>query len=93
MQISQFNNDNKGFFKAEKDGKQAGLMFYTWAGADKIIIDHTEVEPEFNGQNVGKNMAMAAIEYARKNRIKIIPLCPFVKSLFNKTPEIRDVLF
>jgi hypothetical protein len=37
-------------------------------------------------------MVLKAVEYARENGIKIIPLCPFAKSVFDKTPEIRDVL-
>lgn len=93
MTIEQTNNDNKGFFKAVSDGKEAGLMTYSWAGADKIIIDHTEVNPEFKGQNVGKNMVMEAVAFARKNHIKILPLCPFAKSVFDKNTDIHDVLF
>jgi uncharacterized protein len=36
---------------------------------------------------------MAAVDYARKNQIKVIPLCRFAKSVFDKTPEIKDVLY
>lgn len=93
MTIEQTNNDNKGFFKAVSDGKEAGLMTYSWAGSDKIIIDHTEVNPDFKGQNVGKNMVMEAVAFARKNHIKILPLCPFAKSVFDKNTDIHDVLF
>ena len=93
MTIEQTNNDNKGFFKAVSDGKDAGLMTYSWAGSDKIIIDHTEVNPDFKGQNVGKNMVMEAVAFARKNHIKILPLCPFAKSVFDKNTDIHDVLF
>ncbi len=92
MEIQQINRDSKGFFKAVSDGKEAGRMTYSWAGNDKFIIDHTEVNPEFNGKGVGKKMVMEAIKYARENNIKILPLCPFAKSVFDKTPEIRDVL-
>ncbi|UUC44487.1 GNAT family N-acetyltransferase [Flavobacterium cerinum] len=91
--IEQTNNDNKGFFKAVSDGKEAGLMTYSWAGSDKIIIDHTEVNPDFKGLNVGKNMVMEAVAFARKNHIKILPLCPFAKSVFDKNTDIHDVLF
>lgn len=67
-------------------------MTYSWAGNDKFIIDHTEVNPEFNGQGVGKKMVLSAVEYARENNLKIIPLCPFAKAMFDKMQEIRDVL-
>lgn len=92
MEIQQVNYETKGFFKAVEDGKEAGLMTYSWAGTVRMIIDHTEINPEFKGQKVGNQLVLAAVEYARENHIKIIPLCPFAKSVFDKTPEIRDVL-
>lgn len=93
MEIQQINDTRKGYFEAIEDGKEAGKMTYTWAGDSKFIIDHTEVSPDFNGKGVGKKLVMAAVEYARSNNLKIIPLCPFAKSVFDKVEEIRDVLF
>lgn len=92
MDIIHINREYKGGFKAEIDGNEAGFMSYSRAGENKIIINHTEVDPEFKGQNIGKQLVIAAVDYARKNQIKIIPLCRFAKSVFDKTPEIRDVL-
>lgn len=80
-------------FIAESDGKKAGEMTYSQAGNDKIIIDHTNVNPEFKGQGVGKLMVTAAVEYARENSVKIMPLCPFAKAVFDKNEDIQDVLF
>lgn len=92
MEIQQINDTRKGYFEAIEDGKEAGKMTYTWAGDSKFIIDHTEVSPDFNGKGVGKKLVMAAVDYARANNVKIIPLCPFAKSVFDKVEEIRDVL-
>jgi uncharacterized protein len=93
MEIQQINETKRGYFEAIEDGKQAGKMTYTWAGDSKFIIDHTEVNEDFNGKGVGKKLVMKAVEYARNNSLKIIPLCPFAKSVFDKTAEIHDVLF
>lgn len=93
MEIKQINEGRKGYYIAIEDEKEAGRMTYTWAGDTKFIIDHTEVNPDFNGKGVGKKLVMAAVTYARENNLKIIPLCPFAKSVFDKTEEIRDVLF
>ncbi|WP_456312677.1 GNAT family N-acetyltransferase [Pseudomonas shirazensis] len=93
MEIKQINDTKRGTFEALEDGKEAGKMTYTWAGDSKFIIDHTEVEEGFNGKGVGKKLLMATVDYARNNNLKIIPLCPFAKSVFDKTEEIRDVLF
>ncbi|WDF65154.1 GNAT family N-acetyltransferase [Flavobacterium sp. KACC 22763] len=93
MEIQQINDTRRGYFEAIEDRKEAGKMTYTWAGDSKFIIDHTEVSPDFNGKGVGKKLVMAAVDYARANNLKIIPLCPFAKSVFDKVEEIRDVLF
>ncbi|WP_333876562.1 GNAT family N-acetyltransferase [Flavobacterium sp.] len=83
---------NKGFFYIEVDGKQEALMTFVFSGDDKIIIDHTEVNPGNEGKGFGKKMVTKAVEYAREHHIKIIPLCPFAKSVFDKVSEFRDVL-
>jgi len=85
-------NDRKGFFHIDINGKTEGKMTFVFAGPDKIIIDHTEVNEGNNGKGYGKKMVDKAVEYAREKGIKIIPLCPFAKKVFDKTPEFRDVL-
>jgi uncharacterized protein len=85
-------NDKNGAFYIEVNEKQESLMTFVFAGDDKIIIDHTEVNPGNEGKGFGKKMVTKAVEFARKKGIKIIPLCPFAKSVFDKTIEFRDVL-
>ena len=85
-------NGSKGYFYVSVDGKQEGKMTFVFAGNDKIIIDHTEVNPGNNRKGFGKKMVAKAVEFAREKNIKIIPLCPFAKKVFDKTPEFRDVL-
>ncbi|MCU7612989.1 N-acetyltransferase [Chryseobacterium sp. GMJ5] len=92
IDVKQNNDDKHGSFEASVEGKKAGLMTYTWAGEERFIIDHTEVEEEFNGKGVGKEMLLAAVDFARKNNKKIIPLCPFAKATFQKNPDLQDVL-
>lgn len=93
MIIEQINETKKGYFRAAANEIEAGRMTYTWAGTDKFIIDHTEVNSDFAGQSVGKKMVLEAVQYARENNLKILPLCPFAKSVFDKMEEIQDLLF
>jgi predicted GNAT family acetyltransferase len=74
-------NDNKGVFYIDVNGKHEAMMTFVFAGEDKIIIDHTEVNPGNEGKGFGKKMVTKAVEYAREKGIKIIPLCPFAKSV------------
>jgi len=85
-------NDKNGYFYIEIDGKTEAKMTFVFAGPDKIIIDHTEVNQGHNGKGFGKIMVEKAVEFSREKNIKIIPLCPFAKKVFDKTPAYSDVL-
>jgi uncharacterized protein len=92
LTIAQDDNGKKGSFFIDVEGGRLGEMTYVWAGTDRIIIDHTEVSPALKGQGAGKQLVEAAVNFARAKGIKIVPLCPFAKSVFDKTAEWQDVL-
>jgi uncharacterized protein len=92
MEVKQKDDTKKGAFFVEENNKMLAEMTYVWAGSDRIIIDHTEVANELAGKGVGKQMVTKAVEFARQKNIKIIPLCPFAKSVFAKVKEFNDVL-
>lgn len=92
MEIKHQNNEKKGAFYIELDGKKAAEMTYVWAGPTKIIIDHTEVSDALRGTGAGKKMVEKAVAFAREKDLKILPLCPFAKSVFDKVVEFGDVL-
>ncbi len=92
MEVKQKDDSKKGMFFIEQDGKVVAEMTYVWAGTGKIIINHTEVNEILKRKGAGKQMLSKAVEFAREKGIKIVPLCPFAKSVFDKTPEYDDVL-
>ena len=92
MEISHEDLATKGSFYLERGGKRLAEMTYSKAGADRIIIDHTEVADELRGEGVGKQLVEKAVSYAREQQISIVPLCPFARSVFDKYHELRDVL-
>lgn len=93
MEVIRIESDGKGFFQAKIEGQSAGKMTYVMPIEQRMIIDHTEVYAEFNGKGVGKVLVNAAVDYARETGIKITPLCPFAKAVFDKTPAFADVLY
>lgn len=86
------HNETDKNFEVFHDGKHAGLMTYTWAGDDKFIIDHTEVDEQYGGLGLGKKLVEAGVNFAREKGVKIIPLFPFAKRTIEKTAEFQDVV-
>jgi predicted GNAT family acetyltransferase len=91
MEIQQELKGNKGVFFVEQNGERLAEMAYTKAGEQRIIIDHTQVSDVLRGKGIGKQLVKAAVEMARKNKIKILPLCPFARSVFDRVPDFADV--
>ena len=46
-------NDKTGHFYVSVDGKQEAKMTFVFTGNDKIIIEHTEVNPGNSGNGFG----------------------------------------
>jgi uncharacterized protein len=91
MVIQHKQLQGKGMFYVGQDGAILAEMVYSMA-PNKMIIEHTEVDESLEGKGVGKQLVHTAVEYARTHNIKIVPLCPFAKSVLDKTTEWQDVL-
>ena len=92
MEIQQTDNHRRGSFFIEINGKKMAEMTYVLAGAGIIIIEHTEVDDALRGKSAGKQLVAQAVAFAREKGIKIKPLCPFAKSVFDKIDDYHDVL-
>lgn len=91
MDIQHEQSETKGSFFIHRDGKKIAEMTYSKAGTERIIIDHTEVADETRGEGLGKELVYEAVTFARENNLKILPLCPFARSVFSKDKDIQDV--
>ena len=93
MIIQHKQEGSKGSFYVEENNTALAEMTYSMAGNSVMIIDHTEVSDALRGKNVGYQLVHTAVEFARTNHLKIFPICPFAKSVFDKKKdEFGDVL-
>lgn len=92
MDIIREDNGQNGIVKALDGETEAERLNYTWSGAGRIIIDHTEVYAPYGGKGLGQKLVLAAVDFARENDIRILPLCPFARKVIEKNPDAAEVL-
>ena len=85
-------SNKSGVFYIEINGNEEAMMTFFMSDDNKMTIDHTEVNPGNEGKGLGKKLVVKAIEFARANNYKIVPVCSFVKSVIEKTPEFKDIV-
>ena len=93
MEIKHITDNGKGIFKAVENGQEIGLLIYTQPAKNIISLDHTEVNSEYEGKGIGKQLVMKTVEFARQKNLKIFPNCTFAQRVFERTAEIQDVLY
>ena len=93
MEVKHEQHENKGVFFIEENAKRIANLAYVFAGPEKFIIEHTEVNPGNEGKGIGKILVNAAVAFARENSYKILPLCPYAKKVMESSDIYKDVLF
>lgn len=69
-----------------------GIIAYTQVN-DILDIHHTAVPEEYRGQGLAEKLALFAFEFAKKNKLKVIPSCPYIAEKFlPKHPEYKDLV-
>ncbi len=92
MNIQHTNDETSGAFRLIENGKEIGELDYIWLDQSTIVINHTEVNSNYEGHGLGKKLVDAAVDYARDNHLKIVPVCPFAKKLMEHGYAYQDVL-
>jgi predicted GNAT family acetyltransferase len=76
-------------YEAIVDGEVAGFLEYR-RGDGRILLQHTEVGPTYEGRGIGSALARHGLDGARAAGLSIIVTCPFIKSWLAKHPDQAD---
>lgn len=92
MDIQHKSGDSKGEFFIQENGEVKAKVTYSRMEDRGIIIDHTEVDEELRGENIGTSLVKHAVNYARENDLKLVATCPFAKTVIKRDESLQDVL-
>lgn len=86
MAVSIEDRPDDDRYEARVEGELAGILTYHRHG-QRITLVHTEVDDAFEGQGVGKELAVHALDAARAAGLEVIPSCPFVAEYVRRHPD------
>ena len=78
-------------FEIDVDGAVAGFLQYR-RRPGTIAFLHTEIDTEHEGEGLGGILASAALVAARREDLRVLPFCPFVRSYIERHPEYLDLV-
>ena len=92
MTIQHKEGQNRGIFFVTDDEDIVAEIVYTTSGDNTLIIEHTEVDETLRDRNIGYELVHKTVDFARLHGLKVSPVCPFAKAVFDKKPDWADVL-
>ena len=69
------------------DGEEQIAEMEVSISGNNLTVYHTEVLPKAEGKGLAKKLLTTMVDHARKNALKVIPLCPYVNAQFKRHPE------
>jgi predicted GNAT family acetyltransferase len=76
-------------YEATVDGEFAVAVYRRHAGT--ITFTHTGVPPAIEGRGVANALARTALDAARRDGLRVVPLCPFFAAYVRRHPEYDDL--
>lgn len=84
------NNEERHRFEVRVEGHLAQVQYRR--SGDKITFTHTEVPEALSGKGVGNALAKTALDFARENNLKVVPICPFIRTYIQRHSEYQDLV-
>ena len=83
--------DEPAAFNLYLDGDKIGEMIVETQGTD-ITVFHTEVDEDKEGKGYAGEILAALVADARKEKLKVVPMCAYVRAQFDRHPdEYKDI--
>ena len=83
---------SNGFYVGDNASKPLARITYVTKEPNIIIIDHTFVDPSLRGQGIALKLVDAMVDFARKNKKMVIPVCSYAVKVLNHDPKYADIL-
>ncbi len=92
MDINVYHDNQAKQFSVSIRGESATLRYLL--STDGKVLDYysTFVPPTLRGKGVGQALVRFALEYAKKNQLKVKPTCPFVKTYVDAHQEYLSLM-
>jgi uncharacterized protein len=81
----------KSRYELRLGGRLIGLAAYRRRDG-RIAFTHTEVDESCEGRGFGTRLAAAALDDARRQGLRVLPLCPFVAHYVERHPEYQELV-
>jgi predicted GNAT family acetyltransferase len=90
INVPVIHNEEAHRFETQVDGLRALMSYRRFP--DRLVVTHTEVPPSLEGHGLAGKLARTALDFARANHLRIVPLCRYLAGFLRKHSEYHELL-
>ncbi len=94
LEITETRMGHRGRYAARAPGTPTvpdSELLYALDG-QTMTIDRTFTPPQMRNQGIAARLVARAVADARERGWSIVPQCPYVRAVIDRTPRFQDVL-
>jgi predicted GNAT family acetyltransferase len=90
MRLEIRHNPEARRFEAQVEGELCRADYRLVGGVMHLV--HTEVPRRLEGRGLAAQVVQAALDYARGNGLKVVPVCGYVRAYMRRRKDTQDLL-
>jgi predicted GNAT family acetyltransferase len=87
--VEVVHNPSENRFETWIDGILSKLDYIQ--DGKNFVITHVGVHPSQRGQGVAGRIVEASLAYARKNSLRVVPMCSYAAAFIRRHPEYAEL--
>jgi uncharacterized protein len=87
--VQVLHNAAKNRFETTVDGYPSRLDYIQ--DGKNFVITHVGVHPELRGQGLAGHIVEASLTYAKKNDLRVIPMCSYAAAYIRRHPAYKEL--
>ena len=88
-QLAVTHNEANHMFEVWIDGRLSKLDYIR--DGKNFVITHVGVYPEYRNQGIAARIVQAALEYAKQNSLRVIPMCSYAAAYIRRNPQYAEL--
>ena len=88
--VTVHHNQAEQRFEATVEGRLSVVDYEQRDG--EIVFTHTYVPSELRGRGIAEKLVRAALDYAREQKVRVIPQCSYVDTFIRRHQEFASLI-
>jgi len=88
-QLDVAHNEADGRFETWIEGHLSKLDYIQ--NGKNFVITHVGVYPEYRNQGIAAKIVQTALEYAKQNSLRVIPMCSYAAAYIRRNPQYAEL--